>query len=250
MRRDVVFCLALSLPACSTSSGSGTTESPDATGHDANTPADSAGSGDSTTQDTGATSDAAPDARASGDDAADASDGGGIPDLDAGDAGACPASWLVPPTVDPSIAVPADAGGVVLVHASANGTQNYACTAAADGGLSWTLVGPAAELRDCHAVIGHHFASEGGAAAPEWMLDDGSYAIGRRVAGFVPDGGASSIPWVLLQVVGRSDAGILDQATYVQRLNTNGGIAPIIACSPDSGATNVPYTADYFFYGP
>jgi len=41
------------------------------------------------------------------------------------------------------------------------------------------------------------------------------------------------------------------QTTYVQRLNTAGGVAPQTGCADATniGATAlVPYTADYFFY--
>jgi hypothetical protein len=39
----------------------------------------------------------------------------------------------------------------------------------------------------------------------------------------------------------------LGRTTYVQRLNTSGGVAPAGTCTP--GATiAVPYTADYFFW--
>jgi hypothetical protein len=81
----------------------------------------------------------------------------------------CPADWLEPPAVDRAIALP-DGAGRVLLHASANGTQNYTCAqTAADGGdrYAWTFTGPDAALTDCHATaIGHHAASEGVAAAP------------------------------------------------------------------------------------
>jgi hypothetical protein len=253
MRGYALFGLALILPAC-TSENAGAPQADasqadasqaDASQADAGGQGDSAGSTDATTntQDSGDAlqTEAASDAQDNSDGADGASDEGAQ--------GACPASWLARPAVDPSIAIPADAGGVVIVHASASGTQNYACAPGTDGGFAWKLVAPDAVLSDCHAAIGHHFASEAGATSPEWLLDDGSYAIGRRVAAFVPDGGAGSIPWLLLQVAGQSDAGVLSQATYVQRLNTGGGVAPTAVCGTDSGTAMVSYTADYYFYG-
>jgi hypothetical protein len=240
MRRFVVFGVLLLLPACNSGKDDGgNMGSVDAAAQDSNVAADASGAADVAMKevDTGNTSDAPPDA----------ADRGGS---EGSAEGACPSNWLDKPAVDPSITIVADSGAV-LVHASATGTQNYACAQGGDGGFGWTFVGPQAELHDCNAsVIGHHFASEAGASAPEWLLDDGSYAVGHKVAQFVPDGGASSVPWLLLQVTGRSDAGILGQATYVHRLNTNGGIAPSDVCGADSGAQMVPYTADYYFYGP
>ena len=64
-----------------------------------------------------------------------------------------------------------------------------------------------------------------------------------------------AIPWLLLPVVGAKDGPTgghrLTATTFIQRLNTSGGIAPSDGCteSPDVGKKAlVPYTADYFFY--
>src|SRR5262249_53483817 len=64
-----------------------------------------------------------------------------------------------------------------------------------------------------------------------------------------------AVPWVLLQAVG-TDKGptggtVFANTTFIQRLNTSGGVAPATGGSQPSnvGATAlVPYTADYFFY--
>ncbi len=164
-----------------------------------------------------------------------------------GPASGCPASWLETHAVDPAIAAPAGAGHVIL-HVAATGTQDYACSTGADGGAAWKLVGPDAQLADCNGtIVGHHFPSPGG---PEWQLSDGSFAVGHKTAQSVPEGKAESVPWLLLQVVGHADAGALANATYVQRVNTNGGVAPASGCGADSGTKKVPYTADYYLYGP
>jgi hypothetical protein len=64
-----------------------------------------------------------------------------------------------------------------------------------------------------------------------------------------------SIPWLLLDVFGAqegtNDGDRLVATSYIQRLNTTGGIAPGTGCSSagDVGKRAfVPYTADYFFY--
>ncbi len=174
----------------------------------------------------------------------------------ASDAG-CPSNWTVAPVADPSIAVPVGGSGVLL-HAVGVGTQNYACSqVTSDAGTSyaWVFTGPQASLNDCNAsLVGHHFASDGGAAAPEWQTLDGTYVIGKKNAAFTPDGGAGSVPWLLLQGVAHGGSGTLAQTAYIQRLNTDGGIAPAAStCSQSSevGTTqDVPYTADYYFFGP
>jgi hypothetical protein len=169
-------------------------------------------------------------------------------------AAGCGSAWLEAPAVDPPIAVP-DGGGRAVLHAAASGTQNYRCARAlVDGGATytWAFVGPEATLRDCRAVIGNHFASDGGASAPEWQTLEGSYVVGRKLAGLTPDGGASSVPWLLIGAASHGGSAALGQAHYIQRIDTHGGLAPRAGCDEKTeGVTEkVPYTADYFFYGP
>jgi hypothetical protein len=64
-----------------------------------------------------------------------------------------------------------------------------------------------------------------------------------------------AIPWLLLRVVGAQDEATgsdkLAPATYIQRLNTSGGLAPSTGCASPSDVGMrqfVPYEADYFFY--
>jgi hypothetical protein len=64
-----------------------------------------------------------------------------------------------------------------------------------------------------------------------------------------------AIPWFLLKVVGAQDGPTggdkLSKTTFIQRLNTSGGVAPSTGCtlSTDVGKMAlVPYTAAYFFY--
>jgi hypothetical protein len=148
--------------------------------------------------------------------------------------------------VDPAIAAPAGAGQVVA-HVAASGTQDYACGPGPDGGVGWKLVGPDAKLADCTGkVVGSHFAGDAG---PEWKMDDGSYAVGHKTAQYTPDGGAKSVPWLLLDVVAHGDAGVLGGATSVQRVRTQGGVAPATKCRAGARASQVPYTADYYLYG-
>jgi hypothetical protein len=231
MRPMVVLSCTLALWGCSSgdTNGGSADGGKDASANDVTAP-------DVSTHETGTSDTGGPDTGTADTGSSDASDGG------------CPAAWLVAPQVDPSIAVPSD-GGTLRIHAAASGTQNYACTAT-DAGTTWTFVGPEATLDDCTgALFGHHFASDGGAASPEWQATDGTYVVGHKVAAFTPDGGSGSVPWLLLQVVGQGGSGPLAQSLYVQRLDTDGGVAPGPGC--DAGATQaVPYTADYYFYGP
>ncbi len=94
--------------------------------------------------------------------------------------------------------------------------------------------------------------------APQWAsVADGSTIIGARVAAVpapVADGGADAgvtdITWVLLRAASNTGEGILANVTYVQRVDTKGGVGPSGACDTgDAGAArNVGYTARYYFY--
>jgi hypothetical protein len=107
-----------------------------------------------------------------------------------------------------------------------------------------------------------HFLSpnpfDGGAPRATWQHSrDTSTVWGLAIESssdpnFVAPG---AIPWLKLQVVGAqvgpTGGRKLMATTYIQRLNTSGGVAPSTGCaaSTDVGKkTLVPYTADYFFY--
>jgi hypothetical protein len=174
--------------------------------------------------------------------------------MDASD-GACPSSWtLVPVLPDAGQNLVPDGGlPPMLIHAAATGTQNYTCTATTgDAGTTyaWLFVGPQANLDDCNQqLIAHHFASEAGAAAPEWQTVDQSYVIASKKQVYTPD--ASAVPWLLLQETSNGGSGTISKTLWIQRLYTSGGVAPTTTCDQNNVNTNqnVAYTADYYFYG-
>ena len=64
-----------------------------------------------------------------------------------------------------------------------------------------------------------------------------------------------AIAWLKVTVVGVEDGptggDALTKTTFIQRLNTSGGVAPSTGCASQTDVGNqafVPYTADYFFY--
>jgi Protein of unknown function (DUF3455) len=149
-----------------------------------------------------------------------------------------------PPDVPDAIQVPA--GEEVILYTHATGSQIYTCQAAADGKFAWTLKAPEAELHDRKdKVIGEH------SAGPSWKLKDGSEVTGKAVA-HVDALDPSSIPWLLVKVVGHSGSGLLTSATTIQRVRTHGGQPPAEGCDvAHAGAeTKSAYTADYYFYAP
>src|SRR5215218_917215 len=129
--------------------------------------------------------------------------------------------------LDPRTYAP-DSRLFLVVHAI--GVQNYTCQA--NG--TWLFTDPEATLYKTTGVpkpIGTHFLNFA-TGRPVWQLNDGSSveAARRQTA----DGGTGNIPWLLLQAVVTS-AGTggdrLLETTWVQRLNTSGGVAPAGACT-------------------
>jgi hypothetical protein len=168
------------------------------------------------------------------------------------------------PLVPSNIEVPP--GHSIFLQGYAVGTQNFVCLQTGSG-LTWRFMGPQATLflmgRDgLSQQIATHFLaanpSEGGVLRPAWQHSfDTSQVWGRVLASssdpaFVQPG---AISWLLLEVAGaqRGPTGstLLAHATFIQRVNTSGGVAPATGCSQagDVGTMAlVPYTTDYYFY--
>ena len=147
------------------------------------------------------------------------------------------------PEVPESLKAPA--GEQVILSAHATGVQIYVCQAGADQKLGWVLKAPEADLADATGKnIIHH------SAGPTWKHVDGSEVKGKVVAkqdAPKPD----AIPWLLLSAASHSGEGILGRVTSIQRIHTEGGVAPaantcdVAASGKESRST---YTADYYFY--
>jgi hypothetical protein len=178
---------------------------------------------------------------------------------------------VTPPPLPGNIQVPK--GNKAFLEGHAIGTQNYIClpcpnatTAAAmcpdTSGFAWILFGPQATLfNDDDEQVVTHFLSpnpdEGNTPRATWQHSRDTSAVWALAVAsysnpdFVEPG---AIPWLLLRVVGAqdgpNDGDKLTATTYIQRLNTVGGIAPSTGCAsaPDVGKRAfVLYTADYFF---
>jgi len=135
---------------------------------------------------------------------------------------------------------------VVLFKALGKGKQIYACKAQADSQFAWVLARPDADLVDENGVkIGRHY--EG----PTWEAADGSKVIGQVIQRTnSPEAGA--VAWLLLKAKENQGNGKFSHISYIQRVNTAGGVAPAGGCDQDhAGAeASIDYHADYFFYGP
>jgi len=133
-----------------------------------------------------------------------------------------------------------DAGNELAFHAYATGVQVYKWN-----GGSWVFVEPVASLfadRGFRGQVGTHYAG------PTWESNSGSKVVARRVqnTGCTPD--ATAIPWLKLEKVSTDGPGIFDGVTFIQRVNTTGGIAPALPGTTVGEEARIPYTAEYFFY--
>jgi len=140
-----------------------------------------------------------------------------------------------------ALAVPA--GNRLAFSLFARGTQDYVCKQASDGTYAWTFVQPDAVLYGPSGhVAGHHYAG------PTWEAKDGSTVVATRLAGATVD--VTAIPWLLLQATTHTGDGRMAKVTYVQRLDTVGGLAPTTGCDvAHAGASaDVDYTAKYSFF--
>jgi len=131
----------------------------------------------------------------------------------------------------------------VSFHGYAAGFQIYVATPSATSptGFSWTFKAPEAILYDNDStVVAIHYAG------PTWESNSGCKVIGTRVSGVTVD--TNAIPWLLLRATASQGPGIFEHTTYIQRVNTSGGLAPSAAPTNSNQEARVPYTADYYFY--
>jgi len=137
------------------------------------------------------------------------------------------------PEVPGGIAVPDGHKPYLVAHAE--GVQIYECTASA----TWRLVAPRATLTGENGkVVASHYGG------PTWEARDGSAVKAARDAGVA--GAPGAVDWLRLKATSTTD-GRLAATTYIQRIDTVGGVAPAGSCTAGASA-EVPYTADYVFF--
>jgi hypothetical protein len=139
-------------------------------------------------------------------------------------------------------------GQSVLLKALGKGVQIYDCKAMAGdpGRFEWSFKAPEADLTNEHVKkIAKHYAG------PTWEANDGSKVVGAvQQKADAPNPGA--IPWLLLKAKTNEGTGMFAKVTYIQRVNTEGGIAPTAGCEQAHVNTEarVDYRATYYFYVP
>lgn len=145
------------------------------------------------------------------------------------------------------------------------GSQNYVC-APKGTGVDWSLFTPEATLfsSQLDQVTSHFFSpnpDDNGFITPTWVSSKDSstvWAKGIDTATFDTDPlfvSPTAIAWVSLKEAGvrpgPTGGDKLTKTTFIQRVNTVGGLAPQLGCTQGSDLGKrafIPYEADYFFY--
>ena len=131
------------------------------------------------------------------------------------------------------------AGHQVAYRVYAAGVQVYQWN-----GSAWAFVGPEAGLfanENYRGLIGTHYGG------PTWESNSGSLVVSSASTAIPCTPDTTAIPWLRLTAVTSSGPGIFEGVTYIQRVNTVGGIRPT---SPGEVGqiARIPYTTEYYFY--
>jgi hypothetical protein len=185
--------------------------------------------------------------------------------------------------VPANIQVPAGNHAFLVGHGV--GTQNYVCTpsASSPSGVAYTLFTPEATLfgDESKQLITHFFSPSPsevnanpavvapGAIRVTWQHSRDTSTVWGRVRPADPNvpgdlGDSSTDPafvapgavaWLKVTATATQDGptggDTLTKTTFIQRLNTSGGVAPSTGCAAATDVGHqafVPYKADYFFY--
>jgi hypothetical protein len=148
------------------------------------------------------------------------------------------------PEVPATITVPD--GHKLFLVSGAVGVQIHACNPNG-AGYRWDFVAPRATLHDASGkVVMTHFGG------PTWQAKDGSEVVGSLDEKVTVD--PTAIPWLRLKAASTAAGGDGDRlagTTYIQRLETTGGLAPAAAlCNAETvgDTAEVTYTAVYAFW--
>jgi Protein of unknown function (DUF3455) len=141
--------------------------------------------------------------------------------------------------LDPKIQVTAEDKAQIITTLRGVGKQVYDCV-----GTTWTLREPVAGLFTLRGVpAGIH------GKGPFWANLDGSHVDGAPLANV--DGGKGNVPWLKIkgsQPPNVLTTGLFSKVTFIQRIDTRGGVAPTGTCS-GTATKAVDYTANYVFWG-
>ena len=150
------------------------------------------------------------------------------------------AAKVEPVDLGPCPDLQVEAGHEFVMRVYARGFQVYHWT-----GTAWAFDGPLADLSsdpEGRSLVGTHFSG------PTWKSLSGSEVKGTILKRCTPS--ANDIQWLLLGQAGSKGPGVFNGISFIQRLNTAGGIAPTYAGDFVGQVEQVPYTTEYVFYRP
>ena len=144
-------------------------------------------------------------------------------------------------------AIRVPAGNEVVLETTGVGVLNYECRAnvAASGTIGWALASPKADLID---RTGKTVGTYSGPPAT-WTHMDGSTVVGTQLA-ISPVVGSNNIALQLSKGTPGAGAGVMQNISYIQRINTKGGQDISLPCAQANIGNKVtlPYQADYIFW--
>lgn len=137
------------------------------------------------------------------------------------------------------------AGNTVKLETIGVGEITYECRENKDkpGAFAWAFVAPVAALNDLqNKTVGKYYGG------PTWEASDGSKVTGKQVG--VAPGGNGNIPLQLVKAEPAMGQGAMTGVSYIQRIETKGGVAPAAPCdaSTKGAKQQVGYQAKYVFY--
>ena len=139
-------------------------------------------------------------------------------------------------------AIAVEAGHKLDVHVYAKGVQIYQWNAST---MFWDFVGPRADLfaeESFHGEIGTHFNG------PRWQSKGGSRVKAEAIQGKSCTPDSSAVAWLLLKATETTAMGMFRDVTFIQRVNTTGGLRPTEPGTLHGELKEVEYTAEYYFY--
>lgn len=138
------------------------------------------------------------------------------------------------------------AGQRIAMETVGAGDITYECRAKKDmpSAFEWVFVGPDAKLMDRSGkVVGRYYGPPA-----TWESNDGSKVTATQLA--VAPASAGNIPLQLVKANPAMGMGAMQGVTYIQRVATQGGVAPAAACTAANAGQKqvVKYQADYIIW--
>lgn len=135
----------------------------------------------------------------------------------------------------------------------AEGVQVYECVKTDACEFGWKFKMPIATLynENRDSIGSHYLNTDATGKGAAWESIDGSKVVVKKLAeANAPKDPQKNIKWFLLESIGNAGNGIFSKVTHVQRVETEGGVAP--PCSTNASdlgkEQRIAYKAVYYFY--